>query len=78
MWGVGLFKVIRVRYEDGVLKPLEPVDFEEGEELILEVRRVGSGKGVRRFFGIIKIREAELLREEDYYDYLSERSGVSR
>ena len=27
-----------MRYEKGVLKPLEPVDFEEGEELVVVVR----------------------------------------
>ena len=31
-------KAIRVRYENGVLKPLEPVDLEEGEELVVVVR----------------------------------------
>jgi len=31
-------KVIRVKYEDGVLKPLEPLDLEEGEELVVVVR----------------------------------------
>ena len=50
-------KVIRVRYEKGVLKPLEPLELEEGEELILEVKKAPSG--VRKFFGIIKIREFE-------------------
>ncbi len=31
-------KVIRVKYEDGVLKPLEPLDLEESEELVVVVR----------------------------------------
>ena len=31
-------KVIRVKYENGVLKPLEPVDLQEGEELVVVVR----------------------------------------
>jgi predicted DNA-binding antitoxin AbrB/MazE fold protein len=31
-------KAIRVKYENGVLKPLEPVDLREGEELIVVVR----------------------------------------
>ncbi len=31
-------KVIRVKYENGVLKPLEPVDLREGEELVVVVR----------------------------------------
>ncbi len=38
-WGLGLSKVIRVRYEKGVLKPLEPVEFREGEEVIVSIER---------------------------------------
>jgi len=34
-----LSRVIRVRYERGVLKPLDSVDFEEGEEVIISVER---------------------------------------
>ncbi len=30
-------KVIRVRYEKGVLKPLEPLDLREGEEVRIQV-----------------------------------------
>ncbi len=37
MMGIGLSKAIRVRYEGGVLKPLEPVDLQEGEELVIVV-----------------------------------------
>jgi len=37
--GIGLSRVIRVRYEKGVLKPLDSVDFEEGEEVIISVER---------------------------------------
>ena len=32
-------KVIRVRYEKGVLKPLEPVDLREGEEVRVKIER---------------------------------------
>ena len=32
-------KVIRVRYEKGVLKPLEPVELRDGEEVIISVER---------------------------------------
>ncbi|MEB3780668.1 MAG: antitoxin family protein [Desulfurococcales archaeon] len=31
-------RAIRVKYENGVLKPLEPVDLQEGEELVVVVR----------------------------------------
>ena len=32
-------KVVRVRYEKGVLKPLEPLDLEEGEEALITIKR---------------------------------------
>lgn len=32
-------KVIRVRYERGVLKPLEPVELREGEEVIVRIEK---------------------------------------
>lgn len=70
-------KVIRVKYENGVLKPLEPLEFEEGEELIVEVKGLRGGKGIGRFFGVIKARKAETFIEEDYYEYLSDRGHVS-
>ena len=47
-----MYRVIRVRYEKSVLKPLEPLDLREGEELVVEVK--GSRRGLRRFYGILK------------------------
>jgi len=32
-------KVIRVRYEKGVLRPLEPLDLREGEEVKIRIER---------------------------------------
>ena len=32
-------RIIRVRYEKGVLEPLEPLDLEEGEEALVWIRR---------------------------------------
>lgn len=32
-------KVIRVRYEGGVLKPLEPVELNEGEHALVIIKR---------------------------------------
>ena len=32
-------KAIRVKYENGVLKPLEPLDLEEGEEALITIKR---------------------------------------
>jgi len=30
---------VRARYENGVFKPLEPVNLEEGEEVLVTIRR---------------------------------------
>jgi len=35
--GIELSRVIRVRYEGGVLKPLEPVELREGEEVRVRI-----------------------------------------
>ncbi len=32
-----MFRVIRVKYEGGVLKPLEPLELREGEEIRIQV-----------------------------------------
>ncbi len=36
-WSLGLSKIIRVKYENGVLKPLEPLELEEGEEARIQL-----------------------------------------
>ncbi len=43
-------KVVRARYENGVLKPLEPLGLEEGEEVIVVLKEdlVGYARRVRR------------------------------
>ena len=52
-------RVIRVRYENGVLKPLEPLDLEEGEVLLVSIR-----KPVRELFGILRRRNPR-VRSKD-------------
>jgi len=49
--GPGSSKVIRVRYEDGVLKPLEKLGLREGEEvdIILEDDIVEFARRIRAF-----------------------------
>ncbi len=32
-------KVLKVRYERGMFKPLEPVDLDEGEEVLITIKR---------------------------------------
>ena len=43
-------KVIRVKYENGVLKPLEPLSLEEGEEAVVVLKEdlVGYARRIRR------------------------------
>ncbi|BEP17215.1 hypothetical protein PYJP_05670 [Pyrofollis japonicus] len=69
-------KVIRVRYEKGVLKPLDIIDFEEGEELVLEIKERHRPEGVKRFFGIVKVSGERAKKEEDYYEHVSERGSI--
>ena len=61
-------RVIRVRYEKGVLKPLEELDLEEGEELDIVIRRRGSIREVldkyTGIFGKARFEELQELEEE--------------
>ncbi len=52
-------KVIRVRYEKEMLKPLEPVDLEEGEVLLVSIRRP-----IRELFGILQKRNSQIKAED--------------
>ncbi|GBF09923.1 hypothetical protein apy_16480 [Aeropyrum pernix] len=61
-------------YEKGVQKPLVPLDLEEGEEIIPEIKERSGSKGVRRFFGIVKMRKRDT--GEDDYEYISKRASV--
>ncbi len=65
-------KVLRVRYEGGVLKPLERVDFHEGEELVVFVRKRRVQKVLDKYVGIFGEADAEelrLLEEEAHARY---------
>ena len=67
--GSDLSKVVRVRYEKGVLRPLEPIDLEEGEEALItikrDIRRVL--KKYRGALGKSSIRELLELEEEAHW-----------
>ena len=58
-------KVIRVRYEGGVLKPLDKVELREGEVVVIKI----MGKDLaEEVFGSIKVskkRLEEVLREAE-------------
>jgi len=59
-------KVIRVKYENGVLKPLEPLDLEEGELLLVSIE-----KPVGELFGVLKRRNPP-VRPEDVEKVIEE------
>ena len=58
-----LSKVIRVRYEKGVLKPLEPLEFREGEEVLIKIIAVEERRRrlLRRHRGALGPAPKELL-----------------
>ncbi len=62
----GLARVVRVRYEGGVLKPLEELDLSEGEELTVVI------KG-RSFYEVA--RELQVEAREDVDKLVSEVRG---
>ena len=64
-----MYKVVKVRYEDGVLKPLEPLDLEEGEEALITIRR-DIGKVLKKYRGALgrsSIRELLEIEEEAHW-----------
>ncbi|MET1159620.1 MAG: antitoxin family protein [Thermoprotei archaeon] len=52
-------KVIRVKYENGVLKPLEKLEVSEGEVLLVKILRTELAEKV---FGSIKVDKKTLER----------------
>ncbi|WP_456329721.1 antitoxin family protein [Archaeoglobus sp.] len=65
---------VRVRYEGGVLVPIDKLDLKEGEILEIEIKDKLSNK-LREFVGIVKKENLDKL-EEAYYDYVLERSSI--
>jgi predicted DNA-binding antitoxin AbrB/MazE fold protein len=59
-----LFKVIRVRYEKGVLRPLEPIELKEGEEVLIRIESLRDRRRiVEEFYGKRDPAPKELLDE---------------
>ncbi|MEB3780463.1 MAG: antitoxin family protein [Desulfurococcales archaeon] len=55
-------KVIRVKYEKGVLKPLEPLEFREGEEMVVKIIAVEDRRRLlRKHRGALGPAPKELL-----------------
>ncbi|BAA79233.2 hypothetical protein APE_0279a.1 [Aeropyrum pernix K1] len=59
-------KVIRVRYEKGVLKPLEPVNLEDGEEVDIIIREnlAELARRIRRRLSQEREEPSEILSRE--------------
>ena len=56
-------KVVRVRYEKGVLKPLEPLEFREGEELVVFIRKRRVSEILEKYVGIFGRADVEELKK---------------
>ena len=56
-------KVIRVRYERGVLKPLEPVELQEGEELVVFIRKRRVSEILDKYVGLFGKATVEELKK---------------
>jgi predicted DNA-binding antitoxin AbrB/MazE fold protein len=56
-------KVLRARYENGVLKPLEPVDLRDGEEVIVFIRRRGVREVLNKYVGLFGRASVEELKQ---------------
>ena len=58
-------RVVRVRYEKGVLRPLEPLELREGEERIVVLVPVGEErrKILRKYRGILGKASEEEIEE---------------
>ena len=63
----GLSKVVRVRYEKGVLRPLEKLDLKEGEELVVFIHKRRVGEVLNKYVGIFgkaTVEELKIYEEE--------------
>ena len=59
-----MVRVIRVRYENGVLKPLEKLEFEEGKELLIRIIDAEERRRIlRRYKGILGPVDERVLEE---------------
>ena len=62
-------KVIRAKYEKGVLKPLEPLNLGEGEEVQIVIQP--SESVAEKFYGIVR-KHRPSLRKEEFLEVLEE------
>ena len=59
-----MVRVIRARYENGVLKPLEKLEFEEGKELLIRIIDAEERRRIlRRYKGVLGPVDERVLEE---------------
>ncbi len=59
-----LTKVIKVKYERGVLKPLEPLDLEEGKEFLVKIVDTEDKKRIlEKYKGALGHVDPDLVEE---------------
>jgi predicted DNA-binding antitoxin AbrB/MazE fold protein len=56
-------KVLRARYENGVFKPLEPVDLRDGEEVMVFIRRRSVREVLNKYVGLFGKASVEELKQ---------------
>ena len=56
-------KVIRVRYENGVLRPLEPIELRDGEEVIVFIRKRRVKEVLDKYTGMFGEANVEELKQ---------------
>ena len=72
-------KTIEVVYEDGVFKPLTPMEKEipEGTKVKIEIKDFSLLKGgLKKYKGILKAKVSSEELNELYYQYVSERTDI--
>ena len=68
-------KTIEVVYEQGVFKPLEPVELEEGTKVKIEIKDLLKER-LKKYKGILKAKVRSEELNELYYQYVAERTDI--
>jgi len=68
-------KTIEVVYEEGVFKPLEPVELEEGTKVKIEIKDLLKER-LKKYKGILKAKVSSEELNELYYQYVAERTDI--
>ena len=70
-----MWKTIEVVYEEGVFKPLEPVELEEGTKVKIEIKDLLKER-LKKYKGILKAKVSSEELNELYYQYVAERTDI--